>query len=275
MYGSVLDHKEGWVLKNWCFWTVVLEKTLESPSDSKFKPVNPKGNQPCKSIGRTNAEAEATILWPHDVKSWIIGKDPVAGKDWGQEEKGVTEDEIAGWRHWLNGHKFEQGLKEGEGQGSLAYCSPWACRVGHNWITKEHQHLSYYHWRPSLPPTQVSKTAICVQVLPYSRQTSPLRHSIGYIDTYIGQLACSRNQHLPSALLVSAADWVGRLLHHPSGLQSLHKAQAHNLLFQGPTTHISAPIVVSPTIRVHTAHLVGSLSSFSSGEDKIACWWAL
>ena len=104
-----LDHKEGWAPKNWCFQTVVLEKTLKSPLDSKkIKTVNPKGNQPWIFIGKTDAEAEAPILWPLDAKSQLIGKDPDAGKDWGQEEKGVTEDEMVGWHHQLNGHEFEQ-----------------------------------------------------------------------------------------------------------------------------------------------------------------------
>ena len=106
-----LDHKEGWVLKNWCFQTVLLEKTLESPLDCKeIKPVNPKGNQPWIFIGRTDTEAETPILWPPDAKSQLIGKDPDAGKDWRQEEKGVTEDEMVGWHHWLKGHEFEQAL---------------------------------------------------------------------------------------------------------------------------------------------------------------------
>ena len=100
------DHKESWAPKNWCFWTVVLEKTLESLLDSKvIKPVHPKGNRSWIFIGRTNAEAEAPILWPPDVKSWLIGKDADAGKDWRQEEKGTTEDEMVGYDHWLNGHE--------------------------------------------------------------------------------------------------------------------------------------------------------------------------
>ena len=124
-----LDHKEGWVLENWCFWTVVLEKTLESPLDCKeIKTVNPKGNQPWIFFGRTDAEAEAPILWPPDVKSWLIIKDLDAGKDWRQEEKGKTEDEMVGWHHWLNGHEFEQAPGDGEGQGSLVCCSPWGCK---------------------------------------------------------------------------------------------------------------------------------------------------
>ena len=104
-----LDHKEGWVPKNWCFWTVVLEKTLESPLDCKeIKPVNPKGNQSWIFIRRSDAEADATILWPPDAKNWLTGKDPDAVQDWRQEEKWATEDEMLGWHHQLGGHEFEQ-----------------------------------------------------------------------------------------------------------------------------------------------------------------------
>ena len=121
-----LDYKEGWVPKNWCFWIVVLEKTLESSLDStEIKPVNPKGNQCWIFIGRTDAEAETPILWPPDAKNWLTGKDPDAGKDWGQKKKGTKEDEMVGWHHWLNGHEFEQAPGVGDGQGSLACCSPW------------------------------------------------------------------------------------------------------------------------------------------------------
>ena len=123
-----LGHKEGWVSKNWCFWTVVF-MTLESPLLCKeIKPVNPRGNLSWIFIGWTDAEAEAPILWPPDVKNWPIRKNPDAGKDWRQEEKGTTEDEIVGWLYWLNGHEFEQGLGDGEGQGSLACYSPWDCK---------------------------------------------------------------------------------------------------------------------------------------------------
>ena len=121
-----LDHKEGWSLKNWCFWTVVLEKTLESSLDCKeIKPVNPKGNKSWIFIGRTDTEAEAPLFCPPDAKNWLIEKDSNAGTDWRQEEKGITEDEMAGWHHRLNGHEFEQALGAGEGQGGLACCSPW------------------------------------------------------------------------------------------------------------------------------------------------------
>ena len=121
-----LDHKESCTLKNWCFWTMVLEKALESLLDSKeIKPVNPKGNEPWIFIGRTDAEAEALILWPPDVKSQLMGKDSDAGKDWGQEEKRETEGEMVGWHHRLNSQEFEQTLRDSEGQGSLVCCSPW------------------------------------------------------------------------------------------------------------------------------------------------------
>ena len=110
MYGCELDYKESWALKNWCFWTVMfwtLKKTLESSLGCReIQPVHPKGNQSWTFIGRTDAEAETTILWPPDVKNWLIGKDPDAGKDWRWEEW-TTEDEMVGWHHWLDGHKFE------------------------------------------------------------------------------------------------------------------------------------------------------------------------
>ena len=134
-----LDLKEGWEPKNWCFWVVVLEKTLESLLDCKeIKSVNPKGNQSWIFIRRIDAETEAPILWPPDVKSWFIRKDPDAGKDQRQEEKGTTEDEMVGWHHWLNGHEFEQTPGDGEGQGSLACCSPWGHKKSDTaeWLNK-------------------------------------------------------------------------------------------------------------------------------------------
>ena len=121
-----LDHKEGRALKNWCFWIMVQEKTLDNPSNSKeIKPVNLKGNQPWVFIGRTEAEAEAPILRPPDMKSGLTRKDPEAGKYWGQEEKGVTEDEIVRYHHQPNEHEFEQTLGDSEGQESLVCYSPW------------------------------------------------------------------------------------------------------------------------------------------------------
>ena len=132
-----LDYKESWAPKNWCFWTVVLEKTLESPLDWKeTKSVNPKGNQFWIFIGRTDAEAETPILWPPDAKKWLIEKDPDAGKDWRQEEKGMTEVEMVGWHPRLNGHEFKQALGVGDGQRSLACCSPWGCKESDIWVTE-------------------------------------------------------------------------------------------------------------------------------------------
>ena len=119
-----LDYKESWALKNWCFWIVVLEKTLESPLDCKeVQPVHPKGNKSWIFTGRTDAEAETLILWPPDGKNWLIGKVPNAGEHQRHKEKGRTEDEMVGWHQWLNGHEFEQTLGVGDGQGSLACCS--------------------------------------------------------------------------------------------------------------------------------------------------------
>ena len=119
-----LDCEESWALKN--FWTVVLEKTLESPLDCKeIQSVHAKGDQSWLFIGRTDAAAESPILWPLHVKSWLIGKDSDAGRDWGQEEKGTIEDEMAGWYHWLDGHESEWTPGVGDGQGGLAFCSSW------------------------------------------------------------------------------------------------------------------------------------------------------
>ena len=124
-----LDQKEGWVWKNWSFWTVVLEKTLENPLDCKeIKPVNPKGNQSWVFIGRTGAEAETPILWSPDAKNQLIGKDLDAGQGWRQKEKRATEDKMVGWHPRLTGHELEQTLEDNEGQGGLACCSPWGCK---------------------------------------------------------------------------------------------------------------------------------------------------
>ena len=127
-----LDYKEDWAPKNWCFWTMVFEKTLESPLDlNKIQPVHPKGDQSWIFTGRTDAEAETPKLWPHDVKNWLIWKDPDGGKDWKQEEKGMTEDEMVGWHYWFDGHEFD-------GQGSLECCSRW----GH----KELDRVEWLNW---------------------------------------------------------------------------------------------------------------------------------
>ena len=121
-----LDYKESWPLKNWCFWTVVLEKTFESPLNYKeIQVVHPKGDQPWVFFGRNDAEAETPIFWPPHAKSWLIGKDSDAGRDWGQEEKGTTEDEMAGWHHWLDAHESKWTPGVGDGQGGLVWCDSW------------------------------------------------------------------------------------------------------------------------------------------------------
>ena len=126
MYGCELNCKESWAPKNWSFWTVVLEKTLESPLDCKeIQPVNPKGDQSWVFIRGTDTEAETPVLWPPHTKSWLIGKDPDAGMDWGEEEKGTTEDEMVGWHHQLNGHGFGWTPGVGDGLGSLVCCGLW------------------------------------------------------------------------------------------------------------------------------------------------------
>ena len=120
-----LDYKESWVPKNWCFWTVVLEKTRDSLDCKEIQPVYPKGNQSWIFIGRTDAKAETPILLPPDAKSWLIGKDSDAGRDWGQEVKGTTEDEMAGWHHWFNGRDSVWTPGVDDGQGGLACCNSW------------------------------------------------------------------------------------------------------------------------------------------------------
>ena len=136
--------KESWALKNWCFWTMVLEKILESPLDCKeIQPVHPKGNQFWILIGRTDAEAKTPILWPPDAKNWLIWKDPDAGKDWRQEEKGTTEDKLVGGHDWLNGYEFEEAPGGGEAQGSLVCCSSWSYKELDmterlNWLTEKY-----------------------------------------------------------------------------------------------------------------------------------------
>ena len=147
-----LDCEEGWVPKNWCFWTVVLEKTLESPLECKeMQPVHSKWDQSWDFFGKNDAKAEIPVLWPPHAKSWLIGKDSAAGRDWGQEEKRTTEDEMAGWHHWLNGRESEWTRGVGVRQGGLACCDSW----GHKeWGTTER-----LNWTDctglSLPPTQL------------------------------------------------------------------------------------------------------------------------
>ena len=141
-----LDYKESWAPKNQCFWTVSLERALESPLDCKeIRPVHPKGNQPWIFIGRTDADAETPILWSPNAKYWLIGKALDAEKDWRQEEKRATEDEVIGWHHRLNGHEFEQALGVGDAQGRLARFSSWACKESD---TTEWMNWNQFQWMP-------------------------------------------------------------------------------------------------------------------------------
>ena len=147
-----LDCEESWAPKNWCFWTVVLEKTLESSLDCKeIQSVHSKWDQSWDFFGGNDAEAETPVLWPPHVKSWLTGKDPDAGKDWEQEEKGMTEDEMVGWHHRLNGHEFGRTPGVGDGQGRLACCSSWGCKELDttewlNWLNRTIKYFFKQQW---------------------------------------------------------------------------------------------------------------------------------
>ena len=169
-----LDYTENWVPKNWCFWTVVLEKTLESPLNCKvIQPVHPKGDQSWVFIGRTDLEAETPIIWPPGVKSWLIWKDPGAGKDWRQEEMGTTEGEMVGWHHRHNGHEFEQAPGVGDGQGGLACCGSWGHKESDTterltWTEESLMTWESVHaliWSDVTPCTQFDYWKIYVEIL--------------------------------------------------------------------------------------------------------------
>ena len=153
-----LDYKESWTLKNWCFWTVVLEKTLESPLDSnEIQPVHSEGDQSWVFIGRTDVEAETLILWLPDAKSWLIGKDPDAGKDWRREEKGTTEDEMVGWHHQLDGHGFswffvDSGSWWWTGRPGMLWFMGFQ-RVRHDWATE-------LNWTDAHKPSEAQQSVI-------------------------------------------------------------------------------------------------------------------
>ena len=149
-----LDCEEGWALKNWCFWTVVLEKTLESPLDCKeMQPVHSKGDQPWDFFGGNDAEAETPVLWPPHVKSWLTGKDSDAGRDWEQEEKGTTEDEMAGWHHQLDGRESEWTPGVGDGQGGLACCDSWGRKESNTpeWLSTTFAFICHIHTHTFIP----------------------------------------------------------------------------------------------------------------------------
>ena len=189
--------KKSWALKNWCFWTMVLEKTLESPLDCKeIKPVYPKGNQYWVFIGRTDADAETPILWPPDSKNWLIWKDPDAGKDW-RWEKGTTEDEMVGWHHRLNGHEFQQTLGAGDGQRRLACCSPWGHKEldmieGLNW-TVNNSPQTHHH------PTAEFLVVVIVQSLSHIQLFATSWTAAGQAS-----LSLSVSQSLPKFMFIAS-----------------------------------------------------------------------
>ena len=200
-----LDHKEGWVIKNWCFWTVVLGKTLESPLDCKeIKPVNPKGNKFWIFIGRTDAEAEALILWPPDAKNQLIGKDSDDGKDW-RQKKGTTEDEMVGWHHWLDGHEFEQALGFGDGQ------EAW-CAAVHG-AAKSRTWLSYW--------TELTNCYVCLirvgaSLLPQTVKNPPAKQEtwVRFLDW---EDLLEKGMATHSSILAWRIPWT----EEPGGLQSM------------------------------------------------------
>ena len=181
-----LDYKESWAPKNWCFWTVVLEKTLESPLGcKKIQPVHPKGDQSWVFIGRTHVEAETPILWPPDVKSWLIWKDPNSGKDWRQEEKGRTEDDMTGCHHWLNRHEFGETPGVGDGQGGLACCGSWGHKESDtserlNWTEEYYSSILSY----CLSGAQLSTTVCSYSFVESERQ-------LPFLSLFYGWVACA------------------------------------------------------------------------------------
>ena len=165
-------------LKNWCFWNVVLEKTLENPLDCKeIQPVNPKGSQPWIFIGRNaDAEAKAPVLWPPDTKSWLIRKDPDAEEDWRQEEKEMTQNKMSVWHHQLNGHEFEQALEDGEGLGNLVCCSPWGLKEldTTEWLNNSNMHMSPPPTCDPFPPPRFLRAPVWVSWVTQQILTGPV-----------------------------------------------------------------------------------------------------
>ena len=191
-----LDHKGSWVLKNWCFWTVVLDKTLESPLGCKeIQPVHFKGDQPWDFFGRNDAKAETPILWPPDAKSWLIGKDSDAWRDWWQEEKGMTEDEMAGsqmrwrWHHWLDRHESQWTLGVGDGQEGLVCCDSWGHKESDmtEWLILSDLDCSTsgfpvitnsWSWLNSCPLSQWCHPTSSSSVVPFSSCLQSFQHQV-------------------------------------------------------------------------------------------------
>ena len=195
-------------MKNWCFWTVVLVSTLESPLDCKeIQPVHPKRDQSWVFIGRTDVEAGSPILWPPNAKSLLIWKDPDAGKNWGQEEKGTTEDEMVGWHHQLNGHEFGWTPAVGDGQGGLACCGSWGC--------KELDTTEQLNWAPKLCPSfhYCGRIVLC-------SETSFSLHE--WIPSYLTKRHCCRYSilfllyyHFPNTIYANMLKYIPSLKKFP------------------------------------------------------------
>ena len=199
---KLLNQRESWAPKNWCFWTVVLEKTLESPVDCKeIQPAHPEGNQSWIFIGRTDAEAETPTLWPPGEKSWLTGKDSDARKDWRQDEKGTTDDEIVKWHHWFDGHEFEQAPGVGDGQASLACCGPCGCKESDKTERLNWKKLSCLNrfWSP-LPttPENYSSKDLDYQQWASLRCSNPKLESLFYSSFFciLSLQAISSSYHL-------------------------------------------------------------------------------
>ena len=187
------DYKESWAQKNWCFWTVVLEKTLESPLDRKeIQPVHSKGDQSWAFIERTDVEAETPILWPPDMKNWLTGKDPDAGKDWGQEERGTTEDDMVGWHPWLNGHGFRWTPGVGDGQRGLACCGSWGRKESDTTERLNCTMLCWFLWYNS-----VNQLYVYIYSLLIKSSSHPLLPSLQVITELSSLCYTAASHYLP------------------------------------------------------------------------------
>ena len=204
-----LDCEEGWAPKNWCFWTVVLQKTLESPLDCKeIQPVHSEGDQPWVFFGRNDAKAETPVLWPPHAKSWLMGKDSDAGRDWGQEEKGMTEDEMAGWHHWLNGRESQWTPGVGDGQGGLACCDSWGLKESD---TTEQLNWTELNWRGKSRERDFEKeqklNLLLVDWAVHSVYTSPLLSKYSWEQRYLRLKEEVQAAGMPILLTLGPPQW--------------------------------------------------------------------